>query len=857
MLRPLSTTEFPVRDPYGPSNAAGCHPPMTERLLPFADGELYSALENILSERSPQLLFPDLLEFAKELIRERRSPLLVQQVLEAAREYPATSIEAERLITLKRGGGAFPQQLEHRMGPLLEELTDPLFLLPFGVAVGAGRLASLGVLSRAPQWTTGTLLASEAVALGAEVPALVFSRRLGQQIFAGGENIWAPDSVFHELALTVGPLAMFRLGGGMFRWAAPNLQKVSWFQNSSGQINGLGHAAMESARLGTEVSAVLGGHYLNGAAGLEILPHDGSQLLASSLLTVAQLRIAGKLIEAWSPGGLTQALNAEKLRLHQNSRELPRPPWDFGIGLGSDLVPIAAGNRGVLGRASVPRPLNETVVQMSAENGNPAGSGKSPSEPPSSDTLIKQELGRRITSLEQSAANDTSSSILQTAVRRLNILWNRYSRNPQEASQEELAGELREVEDSLYTAKGKGEGIQNHVRAFRLWLEQVRSQRKSSEPRSDSLPLEGKQEILPPEESGGLRQQLLKAFGRGAVFVRDAIKERIGLRRTIQEEVKAKGKATATEDGLNLEAIVEELQRKEGQGEEFNRALRVAIALRKHLFFASQSEKLSPAWQGRLNQLVDQLENYFPNMDWSRVGLSETTANEVQVARDGAVLGLAVKPHWVKTDSPLAKMLRGDSLSGMDIDNRPLELLHQSILLAAHFEGSPREFKQAMNGLAFDYRVEGSAAEAMGLMGESVFRLVRRRQTRENLLSFLESRSTPSGLEVPLKSLSGYLGSDLGFDLIMERLASEPTTEQYFLSGLYLFLRAGPETAKVRQLMEDVGQARLPGFNPTITASLFGAAQGREAFPTQWIAPNLRIKAFLERAKSQSQDPEI
>ncbi|MDX1387486.1 MAG: hypothetical protein R3257_07850, partial [bacterium] len=88
------------------------------------------------------------------------------------------------------------------------------------------------------------------------------------------------------------------------------------------------------------------------------------------------------------------------------------------------------------------------------------------------------------------------------------------------------------------------------------------------------------------------------------------------------------------------------------------------------------------------------------------------------------------------------------------------------------------------------------------------------------------------------------------------RLAAERTAENYFLSGLYLFLRSGGETSRVRQLVEGVSQSRNPGFNPTITASLFGAAEGREALPNQWIAPKLDVQAFLEIAKEQAQPPE-
>jgi hypothetical protein len=273
-------------------------------------------LKNLFQEQDPGRFAASLLRLAETYGREGSYPNLTFGLLQAAEAHPSTVSRAQALGRTLSGGGTAFQQLWHQGSHLLKDLASPLSLASFGCAVWSARVATAAIFARASSFTPLVWAAGETAALAVEVPALVLSRRLGMQIFTGGENLFSPESIAQELGATFGPFALLRGAGNAFAFlGAPALRRWGGLNGPDGELTRWGQVALGTARFGTEVLAVAGGHGLNtlfkveGAAGSE---HPW----LTSVLTAAHMRVAGYVLDRFGlAGGVTERLAWDRARL--------------------------------------------------------------------------------------------------------------------------------------------------------------------------------------------------------------------------------------------------------------------------------------------------------------------------------------------------------------------------------------------------------------------------------------------------------------------------------------------------------------------------------------------------------------
>lgn len=895
---------------------------------PASASHEFRVFANLLKENDSQLFFGDLLALGRELHQERRLPVFTQNLLQWCQLQDSTQSGAQTLLALGQGEAGLGAQLEYEGGHLFRELVNPLFLVPFGLASLSARGASLAVLSRASRWQGSTLLLSETAALAAEVPTLVLSRRLGLQMFAGGEGLWDGQSLSHEILATLGPFALLRGANNGFQLLTPRLQQLSSIQRASQVHPNLTRGLLSALRGTNEVGAVMGGHYLNGALGIEHLPENTSALFFSSLLTVGHMRLAGGIVERVNPFHIGGALRSQHVRLRSQTREdfhralevtpdhplrprlqaeltaaHPRLPWgDLTLarwtrrleqGRPGDLATVLE-NRDMSLHALLVRPSRtegphfqdpmifgwqlgfagasasgrglENPIHMMVSNDSKNQMGGTPREGSKSDTTplpesavrdrwMAEEIQRRVHEISQEAANDNSQTKLQNAAKKLSQIWQRYVRNPDKIPVDELSGELSQVREEIDAARSSGTKLQQLVQSLSLFVDQIRSQQSSAES-SSSRPLTDQvshESIVPEEPQNPLRRYVLNPLGKAFVGVRDFIKGRLQ-EKAPQENTEETSSGPDSESRLNLDEIAQEIARKEAQGETFEGAVRSLARLRKHLAVLARSQNLTPRWKSQLNEYIEQLAAYFPNLNWPRLGMEDLNSLEIMPGQEGALFGLAIRPDMIQTDSPLASRLRGVETFINRGDNRELELLHQSILFAAHYDGILSRFKTRIRPLAQEYGANESQTLVMRLTGESIANLMRNKWDLDSLLPQLQKASNGSPMESSLRSLEQMLVQETDLQTGLVHFGGKPNVESYFLTSLFVALRSRGDGRTFNQdLLPEALSYEREGFHPSIAVSLFGAARGRGELSSELFGRDFNPTAYLERAHREAQ----
>jgi hypothetical protein len=208
----------------------------------------------------------------------------------------------------------------------------------------------------------------------------------------------------------------------------------------------------------------------------------------------------------------------------------------------------------------------------------------------------------------------------------------------------------------------------------------------------------------------------------------------------------------------------------------------------------------------------------------------------------------------IQTDSPLATRLRGAEILLNRGDNRELELLHQSILFAAHYDGMLSRLKNRIRPLAQEYGANESQTLAMRLTGESIANLMRNKWDLDSLLPQLQKASHGDPMESSLRSMEHMLrqGTDLQTGLV--HFGGRPNAEYYFLTGLFVALRSrGDGRSFNRELLPEALSYQIEGFHPSIAVSMFGAARGRSELFSELFTKDFNPRAYLERAHREAQ----
>lgn len=466
----------------GQLEAAAQRGPLSTRELrslaaqaPGGSSAAFQELVSILSEPDREIFAASLLNLAERNLDRDGFPLLTQELLTLAAAHPRTRARAQSLLTVMAGGGSFAQQLEYQAPHLLNELSSPVTLGSFALAGLAARGASFAVFSRSARYSFSTLVASEGAAWLAEVPTLVLTRRLGAQLFLGGENLWEGRDIGLEMLLVAGPFLLLRGASNAFEFAAPTLRRA--FQNTQGEVSSFGHFAMGGTRFGTEVSAMMLGNSFNAAVGLSPQPYSAWNNFYQSLLATGNMRLAGRLLERSGLVGFSELLAAQKARLIQASStsfDHFSPPWQsflepWGV-TGQDFVLATAGSGGVR------RPFDvRNEVFMVGEG--PGGGGSGGEGPPGSGP--KSSPGRlsvlsallRGSMKEYLAESGPQETRLRWAASRLTELLDRMGEQPDLANDQPFAQALAEVRAALAEAQQTESKIGRSWRTLKVLMQ--------------------------------------------------------------------------------------------------------------------------------------------------------------------------------------------------------------------------------------------------------------------------------------------------------------------------------------------------------------------------------------------------
>src|SRR5215831_399359 len=217
----------------------------------------FSELRSVLQESDPEVFAESLLNLAQRNLHQERALAFTRTLLEVAATYPASRVRAEELLNLLTGRGTFAAGLEFQAPRLLRELSSPLSLASFGTAIWLSRAASLAVLARSSRLGWGTLLLSEGAAWSIEAPTMVLTRRLGTQLFEGGNQLLSPSNFGSELLAAYGSFAFLRLSSNAMSLAAPGLRRLAGLNVAEGGIGAFGGYALGGLRLASDVAAVM------------------------------------------------------------------------------------------------------------------------------------------------------------------------------------------------------------------------------------------------------------------------------------------------------------------------------------------------------------------------------------------------------------------------------------------------------------------------------------------------------------------------------------------------------------------------------------------------------------------------
>lgn len=814
---------------------------------PGAGGEGFDEFRALLGESDPEFFSQSLFALAQRNLRRGRDLTFSRELLRLAQAHPATRGRAERELSLLDGGGGVLAQVEHQAPHLLRELCSPVSLVSFGTAIYAARAASVAVLARAGRFGWGTLLASEGAALAVEVPALTFTRRLGNQIFVGGEGVFAGGGVRQELLAGYTSFGLLRAAGNGLQLAAPGLRRVAGLNQASGALTPSGRALFETLRFGVEFGALSAGHSLNVALGLEPEPALGAQPWLQSLLTLGHMRLAGRLLDrlGFQPlhgvaeaqrrhlalGRLQELLSASRLRpehpLHARvSRELEGALADGRLGpltlerwIGWHRRGRGAELAAAMGRRGLPQSARWFRPSEIAESSGPdqgfgllpqlafagAGGRSRARDPRLQHVLLMSMEGENggrggkpeapptrrevVVELlqknldEYTARAETRDTVLGKAAKRLQDLLARLNERPDLANDEAFARSLQEVEIELQAAQEHGSALQRSVETLKI------------------------------------------LFRRSAASGHEALKPEVVEQKSAEIEAdEAQRSAFATSLGKMQEVL--QRARDFGWSEELYAQLGRA--------------------QSALNGFYGKTVYRIPGLN--RLLRRAASPEEILQRRHGAVLGLALVAEPGFPESPVTQRLRGAAAETIRHQDVELELLHESVLLAARQAWKPHDLQESLSSISEVYRAGEETRAAMHLTAQAVNLLIQQGPRAPDLLELLKTMPESLAFHDRFLDLAALRDPQGDLRIGLQQLGIHPTAPDYLASGLLLFFRAGGDGARLAELLQAAREAGAPGYHPSVAVSLFGAAYGRKAIPESLLPGGGQAEAFLIRA---------
>lgn len=821
---------------------------------PGAGDEGFDEFRALLGEGDPGLFSQSLLALAQRNLRRGRDLSFSRELLRLAQAHPATRGRAERELSLLSGGGGVLAQVEHQAPHLLRELCSPVSLVSFGTAIYAARAASVAVLARAGRFGWGTWLASEGAALAVEVPTLTFTRRLGHQMFVGGEGVFAGGGLRQELLAGYTSFGLLRAAGNGLQLAAPGLRRVAGLNQASGAFTPSGRALFETLRLGVEFGALSAGHSLNVALGLEPEPALGAQPWLQSLLTLGHMRLAGRLLDRLGFQPLhgvaeTQRRHLAQVRLQEflsASRLSPEHPlharvsrelegaladgrlgpftlerWVAWQGLGREAeIAAAMGRRGLTQAARWFRPsagagsfgpdggLGLLPVPAFAFAGLPRRARDPRLEHVSLMSMEGENGGRGgkpeapptrrevVVELlqknldEYTARAETRDTVLGKAAKRLQDLLARLNERPDLANDEAFARSLQEVEIELKAAQDHGSALQRSVETLKV------------------------------------------LFRRSAASGHEALKPEVVEQKSAEIEAdEAQRSAFATSLGKMQEVL--QKARDFGWSEELYAQLGRA--------------------QSALNGFYGKTVYRIPGLN--RLLRRASSPEEILQRRHGAVLGLALVAEPGFPESPVTQRLRGAAAETIRHQDVELELLHESVLLAARQAWKPHDLQESLSGISEVYRAGEETRAAMNLTAQAVNLLIQQGPRAPDLLELLKTMPESLAFHDRFLDLAALRDPQGDLRIGLQQLGVQPTAPDYLASGLLLFFRAGGDGARLTELLQAAREAGAPGYHPSVAVSLFGAAYGRKAIPESLLPGGGQAEAFLIRAFPPEPNP--
>jgi hypothetical protein len=253
-----------------------------------------------------------------------------------------------------------------------------------------------------------------------------------------------------------------------------------------------------------------------------------------------------------------------------------------------------------------------------------------------------------------------------------------------------------------------------------------------------------------------------------------------------------------------------------------------------------------------MNENLWRLRALFPNFRWE--GLSWAHAGgPLATRRNGTLLGLGVLTPNMKLDTTLARRLRGEAgIQHREMELDPdLEVLQQSLLLGAGWQGSSRILKRMMDRLVADYGVFSGSEASARLAAETTYQLVLGNISKDGLMHFLQGKTQGGSLEQIFEAFKERMDSAKALPDSILAFTEEPSVENLLFSSLGLVLSSSGEPLRFVQDLQRMEEAAGPGFHPTVALGLFGALHGQGKLPAPLIPKDFQPEHYLNRAQQE------
>jgi len=798
---------------------------------PQQGGEALAEFRSLLNETDPELFALGILNLAERNLRNEQTLVFARELLRVAATYPATRERAEARLSVLNGGGSFASQLEFQAPHLIRELTSPLMLASYGTALLTSRLAAATVLARVGRLSWGSLLLSEGAALAVEVPSFTFSRRMGTQLLAGGEGVFEPDSLRRDLLSGFTTFGLLRVTGNVLQLAAPQLRRLGGFNLASGELSRIGNFTFESLRFGGELSALAGAHSLNVTLGLEA-PTPGSSPWLQALLGLGQMRLAGRVMQGLGIHALEGLGEAQRASLLAGSNEallrLAQVSPEHALH-GRVLQEIGGALRE--GRIS---PLAIESWVQSARSGQVSRL---------SATLEARGLPilaarfRSLVGTDSAAGNDGFGLLPQLAFAAGGRVpsWS----DPRLEGVVFMSSEGGDNNDSSRPSRPPSTTRRDAV--LELLRRNLEVYSQHAENRDTVLGKAAKrlQDLL---ERGTDQPDLLDAESLARQL--EEVERELGearahegaIRRSVETlKVLLRRSADPANQTLKPEVVQQQSDRIE-KDEEQRSAFASALGRMGEVLQQAKVSGWSERLYRQLDAAKDGLNGFYGKTVWKIPGLNRllrrgASGPEILDRRHGAALGLVVASWPGRLESPVRhRLLALEATRNLRLD-ADLELLHESILLAASHPTDPVEMHKSVQKIAENYRVSEETGSAMYLASEAVSFLVRHGAEGPDLMEHLNNQVEALNLHDRLLLVSAMRDPKSDVRMGIEQLGHEALAADYLSSSLLVLIRSEGDPGKLVQLLQTAQDSGAAGFHPSLAVSLYGAAYGRKGLP--------------------------